>query len=159
MSRECSLDAVAARNILKVALASKVMMEVEDSLRQQQQQQQQKSNQKRQKEGAVDDEEEDPFALLFDLDDVEASTHMHGIPTASVSSAKKLDRIVQCAQDGNQCNVMEITDLIEELERLNLECEGKISRQCSLDAVTARNILKVALASQATVMAQHMVGH
>ena len=38
-----------------------------------------------------------------------------------------------------------------ELERLNMECEGTMSRECSLDAVEARNLLKVALASQATV--------
>ena len=38
-----------------------------------------------------------------------------------------------------------------ELERLNLECEGTISRECNLDAVEARNILKVALGSQAAM--------
>lgn len=38
-----------------------------------------------------------------------------------------------------------------ELERLNLECEGTLSRECNLEAVEARNILKVALASQVAV--------
>ena len=38
-----------------------------------------------------------------------------------------------------------------ELERLNKECEGTISRECNLDAVEARNILKVALGSQAAM--------
>jgi hypothetical protein len=41
--------------------------------------------------------------------------------------------------------------LLAELERLNLECEGTINRECSLVAVEARNILKVALASQAAM--------
>ena len=61
-----------------------------------------------------------------------------------------LDRIVECAENG-ECPIGEVDDMIEELERLNLECEGALSRECSLDAVEARNILKVALASQAAM--------
>jgi hypothetical protein len=38
---------------------------------------------------------------------------------------------------------------ILELERLNGECESTLSRECSLEAVEARNILKVALGAQA----------
>ena len=38
-----------------------------------------------------------------------------------------------------------------ELEKLNMECESTLSRECSLDAVAARNILKVALASKVTL--------
>lgn len=44
--------------------------------------------------------------------------------------------------------------LLEELERLNMECDGHVghvNRECSLVAVEARNILKVALASQAAM--------
>jgi hypothetical protein len=134
LSRECQLDAVAARNILKVALATQVMHEISRQ---------------------HDHDEENPYALLQQMDDASAD-HMQRIPTASVKSARKLDRIVQCAEDGNECDLMEITDLIDELERLNLECEGTISRQCSLDAVAARNVLKVALAHQAAVMAQNV---
>ena len=143
MSRECNLDAVAARNILKVALASKVMLEQEEA-----RQRRAYSNDDQQ-----DDFHDDPYASMHHMED-DAVTRMHGIPTAMASSSERLDRIVQCAQDGEHCDVMEITDMIEELERLNLECEGTISRQCNLDAVTARNILKVALASQAAVVAQ-----
>ena len=32
-----------------------------------------------------------------------------------------------------------------------MECESTLSRECSLDAVAARNILKVALASKVTL--------
>lgn len=39
--------------------------------------------------------------------------------------------------------------MVTELERLNAECESALSRECSLDAVEARNILKVALGAQA----------
>lgn len=44
-----------------------------------------------------------------------------------------------------------------ELERLNLECQGAHSRECNLDTVAARNVLKVALASQVTM--QGAVAH
>ena len=57
--------------------------------------------------------------------------------------------MMQCAQNGEECDVGEMMDMIDELERLNMECEGALSRECSLQAVEARNILKVALASQA----------
>lgn len=51
--------------------------------------------------------------------------------------------------------------LFLELERLNQECEGTLSRECNLQAVEARNLLKVALASQAaagTAMMQPRMG-
>lgn len=38
-----------------------------------------------------------------------------------------------------------------ELERMNLECQGHLSRECSLNAREARNILKVALGAQAAL--------
>ncbi|CAB9518350.1 expressed unknown protein [Seminavis robusta] len=132
-SRECQLDTVAARNVLKVALASKVMME--DVMRFQE-----------------TSEQEDPYASMMDMEDEYHDSTMQEIPTAALQEAD-LDRIVQCAEDG-ECDVGEMTDMIEELERLNLDCEGTISRECSLDARAARNILKVALASQAAMAKQ-----
>jgi hypothetical protein len=124
MSRECSLDAVAARNVLKVALASKIAMDA--SLN----------------ECSVPT---DPYSEMHEMND-ECLDHMHRMPTATTTQSR-LDRIVQCAEVG-VCDVDEMTQMIEELERLNLECEGGTSRECTLDAVEARNILKVALASQ-----------
>jgi hypothetical protein len=88
---------------------------------------------------------------------------MHPIPTSTSSSSKstqqKLDHIIQCAENGQLCNVEEMTAMIEELERLNLDC-GEThtpvgsSRECLLDAIEARNILKVALASQVQAAAE-----
>ena len=49
------------------------------------------------------------------------------------------------------CRAYHVVVLSIELERLNKECEGTISRECNLDAVEARNILKVALGSQAAM--------
>jgi hypothetical protein len=43
---------------------------------------------------------------------------------------------------------------ILELERLNAECESTLSRECSLEAVEARNILKVALGAQAAAVGE-----
>ena len=89
LSRECNLDAVAARNVLKVALASKVMIE----------------------EALHEEEEcEDPFEELRNMDDC-VNNDMHGIPTAALKEAK-LDRIVQCAEHG-ECPVGEIAEMID----------------------------------------------
>lgn len=126
MSRECRLDAVTARNVLKVALASNVAVQ-----------------------GVVLEEDEcipNPYSDMHELnEECFIDFDSHPIPTETGS---KLDRVVECAQDTGLCELGELTDLIEELERLNLECHGALSRECSLDAVEARNILKVALASQ-----------
>ena len=158
LSRECNLDAVAARNVLKVALASKVALE-----------------------GAIPDDECDPYSDMYEMHDECGESYMHQMPT---TTGTKLDHIVECAE-GRQCDVEEMTQMIEgkntllwspsrtdqnyplscnvitnqmslsvrysslpELERLNKECEGTLSRECNLDAVEARNLLKVALASQ-----------
>jgi hypothetical protein len=131
MSRECNLDAVAARNVLKVALASKVAME--EALK-----------------GLQEYEDEcmmDPYLSMHEMHD-ECMDKQHPIPT-STTTKSELHRMMQCAQNGEECDVSEMMDMIDELERLNMECEGALSRECSLQAVEARNILKVALASQA----------
>ena len=86
---ECHLDAVADRNGFKVTLAHKIIME-----------------------DAVISEECD-FAAMWEMDDAyEACLHdMHGIPTAAINEAS-LDRIVQCAEDG-ECPLGEIADMID----------------------------------------------
>ena len=125
LSRECNLDAVAARNVLKVALASKIATEA-----------------------ALDECNvltDNPFSEMHQMND-ECVDEMHQVPTETTARSR-LDRIVQCAENG-VCDVEEMTLMIDELEALNLDCEGAMSRECSLDAVEARNILKVALASQ-----------
>lgn len=125
LSRECSLDAVAARNVLKVALAAKVAAEAElDEC------------------NVLSD---NPYSEMHQMND-ECVDQMHQVPTATTTKSR-LDHIVQCAENG-VCDVEEMTLMIDELERLNMDCEGPMSRECSLDAVEARNILKVALASQ-----------
>lgn len=147
MSRECSLDAVAARNVLKVALAANVaananaecsLVELYDS----------------------DGSRHDPYSDMHEMHDecLNSKMTMHQIPTATVSSSSSsssvqqtLDHIVECAENGQQCNAEEMTSMIEELERLNMDCVASVgskSRECLLDAVEARNILKVALATQ-----------
>lgn len=126
MSRECNLDAVAARNVLKVALASKVA--VKDAMAELQ-------------------EECNPFLEMHEMHD-ECMDMQHQIPTATTTKSE-LHRMMQCAENGEACDVGEMLDMIDELERLNMECEGALSRECSLQAVEARNILKVALATQA----------
>lgn len=83
LSRECSLDAVAARNVLKVALASKAA--VEDAL-----------------ECASSSTEEDEEDCL--------PYEMHQIPTATTGT--ELEHIVECAEQG-QCDVEEMTQMIE----------------------------------------------
>lgn len=140
---ECSLDDVAARNVLKVALASKVAME-----------------------DAISDieceikESDDPYASMMDMEDECQPDYMlHTVPSATTpttttkqgANSMRLDRIIECteANDGT-CDVEEMLQMVEELEKLNMECEGALSRECSLDAVAARNILKVALASKVT---------
>lgn len=72
---------------------------------------------------------------------------MRQIPTATSSS--RLDHIVECSESG-ECNIEDMALMIEELERLNAECLDATgsSRECNLDAVAARNVLKVALASK-----------
>lgn len=126
-SRECNLDAVAARNVLKVALASKVA--VEDAM-----------------EGLQ--EECNPYLEMHEMDDECMPNNMqHQIPTATTTESE-LTRMMQCAEDGEACDVGEMMNMIDELERLNMECQGALSRECSLQAVEARNLLKVAIASQ-----------
>ena len=88
MSRECNLDAVAARNVLKVALASKA--DVEDALDLQQL------------------EEECESLNPSDVDDC-LPYEIHQIPT---STGTRLDHIVECAEQG-QCDVEEMTRMIE----------------------------------------------
>jgi hypothetical protein len=116
MSRECNLDAVAARNVLKVALAAKIA--AEDTMQ----------------ECNVVVDPNDPYSAMHEMQD-ECVDPLHPMPTATGSG--QLDRIVQCAQEGG-CPVGEISDLIDELERLNRECENTLSRECSLTAVEAR---------------------
>lgn len=100
----------------------------------------------------VGEDEECDFDAMLDMHD-ECMTHRampHSIPTAAMHETGMLERTVHCAEEGD-CPVEEMTELIEELERLNLECEGHINRECNVAAVEARNILKVALASQAAM--------
>mmetsp|Transcript_16849 Transcript_16849/g.27976 ORF Transcript_16849/g.27976 Transcript_16849/m.27976 type:complete len:243 (+) Transcript_16849:92-820(+) len=125
-SGECNLDAVAARNVLKVALASKVLVEQ-----------------------VMHVDEECDFAAMSEMHD-ECLNDMHAIPTAAMKESN-LERIVQCSEAGD-CPVGEMAEMIEELERLNLDCGSTISRECSLDATEARNILKVALGTQAAMV-------
>ena len=91
MSRECNLDAVAARNVLKVALASKVMLE------------------QLMRDG--EECEYDPYAAMRDMDDLCVNNDMHGIPTAALKESS-LDRIVQCAEHG-ECPVGEMAEMID----------------------------------------------
>lgn len=130
MSRECNLDVVAARNVLKVALATKVA--VQDALEELQEFEECTMN---------------PYLSMHEMQD-ECMDKQHPIPT-STTPGSELHRMMQCAQNGEECDVREMMDMIDELEHLNMECEGALSRECSLQAVEARNILKVALASQA----------
>jgi hypothetical protein len=98
MSRECNLDAVAARNVLKVALASRAILM--DGV---------KPSAGR---NAADDDECD-FDAMLDMHD-ECMTHQdmpHGIPTAAMEESK-LERIVRCAEDGD-CPVGEMTEMVE----------------------------------------------
>ena len=103
MSRECVLDAVAARNVLKVALASKVAME--DAL-------------SREDVGPADsDEEEDPYAVMADMEDECQPDYVQQMPTATTSSedAMQLDHIVECTEataDGG-CDVEEMLEMFE----------------------------------------------
>jgi hypothetical protein len=156
MSRECSLDAVAARNVLKVALAANVAAASADD-----------------PECSLallydaDGSHHDPYSDMNDMHDecLNSKMIMHPIPTATVSLSssggttgsssniqQKLDHIVECAEHG-QCNIEEMTAMIDELERLNMDCDNVhgSSRECLLDAVEARNILKVALASRVAI--------
>ncbi len=104
-SRECNLDAVAARNVLKVALASKVVVKEGISVCD-------GGVAARTAEYAVYDDECD-FEAMLDMHD-ECMSHRdmpHGIPTAALQESK-LERIVQCAEDG-ECPVGEMTDMID----------------------------------------------
>lgn len=91
MSRECRLDAVTARNVLKVALASNVAVQ-----------------------GVVLEEDEcipNPYSDMHELDEeCFIDFDSHPIPTETGS---KLDRVVECAQDTGLCELGELTDLIE----------------------------------------------
>jgi len=167
MSRECNLDAVAARNVLKVALASKVAME--DALSKEEWEECVTSSSADNDDD--DDDDNDPFASLADMEDYEchwSEYYARQLPTATTAATSstpsggsdgntnavmKLDRIIECAEGvvgtAGVCDVEEMLRMIDELEKLNMECEGALSRECSLDAVAARNILKVALASNA----------
>jgi hypothetical protein len=136
LSRECSLDAVAARNVLKVALAANVAAS---------------------ECNIAHLYYDDPYAEMAEMQDecLNSKMTMHRIPTATATVQQKLDHIVECAENG-QCNVEEMTLMIEELERLNMDCDNVhgSSRECLLDAVEARNILKVALASHVAQLEQ-----
>eukprot|EP00581_Thalassiosira_minuscula_P019497 CAMPEP_0183719582 /NCGR_PEP_ID=MMETSP0737-20130205/12449_1 /TAXON_ID=385413 /ORGANISM="Thalassiosira miniscula, Strain CCMP1093" /LENGTH=254 /DNA_ID=CAMNT_0025949303 /DNA_START=538 /DNA_END=1302 /DNA_ORIENTATION=+ len=143
MSRECNLDAVAARNVLKVALASKVA--VEDALSREDCAAPSSSTERA-------EEDEDPYASLAEMEDECYMQQQIPSETTSPGTVMRLDRIVECAEGtsgADACDIEEMLEMVEELEKLNLECEGALSRECSLDAVAARNILKVALASRA----------
>jgi hypothetical protein len=142
MSRECSLDAIAARNVLKVALAHHVAASECNIAH------------------LYDNNNDDPYAEMNEMHDecLNEKMTMHRIPTATAPDTsgplqQRLDHIVECAQNGQSCNIEEMTAMIEELEKLNMDCDHHhgSSRECLLDAVEARNILKVALASQVAV--------
>ena len=95
MSRECSLDTVAARNVVKVAIVSKVA--IKDALS---------------REGEVGcnmptQGEDNPFASLVEMEDECLPDYIHQMPTLTSSgSAMKLDCIIECADatDGG-CDV------------------------------------------------------
>lgn len=143
MSRECNLDAVAARNVLKVALASRVA--TEDALSREE------ADCAMSPGGDEDENGDDPYASMADMDDGCHPDYVQRIPSATSGSgtAARLDRIVECVEGpAGECDVDEMLGMADELERLNMDCEGALSRECSLDAVAARNILKVALASK-----------
>ena len=98
-SRECNLDAVAARNVLKVALASKVM--VEDALQE--------------VECAVPETEtDDPYAVMAELEDECQPDYYHNVPSDTTQRSNKLDRIVECAEGtSGECDVEEMTKMVE----------------------------------------------
>lgn len=93
---------MAARNVLKVALASKIILEEAVATT---------SSGSSSHEQTID-EECDPFASMLDMNDECLNNDVHGIPTASTTNDANLDRIVQCAEHGD-CPVGEITDMIE----------------------------------------------
>lgn len=135
--QECSVEAFDARKTLKVALATNVA--VEEAM----------------EECDVDFHSDDPYWEMNLMHDecLNSKMIMHQIPTATLSSSHEdgLEHIVDCAENG-QCEVQEMMQMIEELEHLNMECETGMSRQCTLDAVEARNVLKVSLASRMSCM-------
>ena len=89
ISRECNLDAVAARNVLKVALAAKLAVEEE-----------------------LMSECSNPFLELHDMHD-ECWLGMHQIPTETSPTATKLGRVVECSQAGSECPIEEVTNMID----------------------------------------------
>jgi hypothetical protein len=88
LSRKCNLQAVQARNILKVALASKVMLEHH-----------------------LYNEDECDFNAMYEMDDLCYDRVMHGIPTVSMQDSS-LDRLIQCAEYG-ECPIDEMTEMME----------------------------------------------
>lgn len=82
---ECNLDTVAARNILKVALASQVAIQ-----------------------GAVECSS-DPFMEMHEMDD-QCVDPMHQVPTAT---GEGLQHIIDCADGNEQCDVTDMIEMME----------------------------------------------
>lgn len=97
-SLECNLDTVAARNILKVALASQVAIQ-----------------------GAVECSSIDPFSEMFEMGD-ECMDPMRRVPTAT---GQGLQHIIECADGNGQCDVQ---DMIEMMEGKRKRCRGDVDR-------------------------------
>lgn len=126
------MDAFDARDALKVALAANVA--IEEAM----------------DECDLDFLSDDPYWDMYLMHDecLDRKMTMHQIPTATMAQSHEddLGHIVDCSENLD-CDVEEMMQMIEELNRLNMECENGMSRQCSVDAVEARNVLKVSLAS------------
>ena len=107
LSRECHLDAVAARNVLKVALASQVVLaarvvhEAECA-----------------RPTAIGDAAaEDPYASLADLEDACPPGYARALPAAT-AGATALDRVVACGEDADaECDVDEMLRMVAGAER------------------------------------------
>ena len=101
-SLECNLDTVAARNILKVALASQVAIQ-----------------------GAVECSSIDPFSEMYEMGD-ECMDPMRRVPTAT---GQGLQHIIECADGNDQCDVQ---DMIEMMEGKRKRCHGDVYRLVEL---------------------------
>jgi hypothetical protein len=95
-SRECSLDAIAARNVLKVAIASRVVLE--------------ESTEECVYDIGDDIGDDNPYSSFNEMDDL-CNDDMHAIPTAAMRDTD-LERIIQCAEEG-KCPVGEMAEMID----------------------------------------------
>ena len=96
-SLECNLDTLAARNILKVALALQVAIQ-----------------------GAVEcSNNNDPFSAMYQTDD-ECMDAMRRVPTAT---GQGLQHILECADGNEQCDVQDMIKMMEGTKKVS-QCDG-----------------------------------